>query len=152
MQDEAVGLNECLSCNGMNTSCPDGCGRDPKTGELNGGRCDCDYCAQPSPDVAGLVSDINGVAAHFSKLAGMNANNHPHWPSGLRPFSTGDVKHLAEALPQAATALTTQAARIAVLEGALTKCADIVDRHLYRQSEKVEDVKLIARAALETSK
>lgn len=26
----------CPSCNGLNTSCPDGCGRDPKTGELNG--------------------------------------------------------------------------------------------------------------------
>ncbi len=26
----------CPSCNGLNTSCPDGCGRDPTTGELNG--------------------------------------------------------------------------------------------------------------------
>lgn len=27
---------ECLSCHGLNTSCPDGCGRDPATGELDG--------------------------------------------------------------------------------------------------------------------
>jgi len=28
----------CPSCHGLNISCPDGCGRDPKTGELNGTR------------------------------------------------------------------------------------------------------------------
>lgn len=28
------------------------------------------------------------------------------------------------------------------------RCADIVDRHLYRQSEKVEDVRLIALSAV----
>jgi hypothetical protein len=27
---------KCPSCGGLNTSCPHGCGRDPKTGELNG--------------------------------------------------------------------------------------------------------------------
>ena len=30
--------NTCPSCHGQNTSCPDGCGRDPVTGELNGTR------------------------------------------------------------------------------------------------------------------
>ena len=29
---------DCPSCHGLNTSCPDGCGRDPETGELNGTR------------------------------------------------------------------------------------------------------------------
>lgn len=28
----------CASCGGLNTSCPDGCGRDPDTGELDGSR------------------------------------------------------------------------------------------------------------------
>lgn len=27
---------ECPSCHGLNISCPEGCGRDPKTGELDG--------------------------------------------------------------------------------------------------------------------
>ena len=27
---------DCPSCGGLNTGCPDGCGRDPLTGELNG--------------------------------------------------------------------------------------------------------------------
>lgn len=31
-------VSECPSCSGLNTSCPDGCGRDPVTGELNGSR------------------------------------------------------------------------------------------------------------------
>ena len=31
-------LTECPSCHGLNTSCPNGCGRDPETGELNGTR------------------------------------------------------------------------------------------------------------------
>jgi hypothetical protein len=35
--DAALALaGECESCGGLNTSCPSGCERDPKTGELNG--------------------------------------------------------------------------------------------------------------------
>lgn len=29
---------DCPSCGGLNTSCPDGCGRNPLTGDLNGTR------------------------------------------------------------------------------------------------------------------
>jgi len=50
---------------------------------------------------------------------------------------------------QAAAQGTADNARIAELEAALRRCAEIVVRHLYRQSEKVEDVKHIARAILE---
>ena len=32
---------ECMGCCGLNTSCPEGCGRDPATGELDGSRCTC---------------------------------------------------------------------------------------------------------------
>ena len=35
---QLVEVQPCPSCHGMNTSCPDGCGRDPETGELNGTR------------------------------------------------------------------------------------------------------------------
>lgn len=31
-------MTECPSCGGLNLSCPEGCGRDPQTGELNGTR------------------------------------------------------------------------------------------------------------------
>lgn len=35
--DRAAGVvEECPSCGGLNTSCPEGCGRDPVTGELDG--------------------------------------------------------------------------------------------------------------------
>lgn len=33
----------CPSCGGLNTNCPDGCGRDPVTGELNGTRLETDH-------------------------------------------------------------------------------------------------------------
>lgn len=33
-----MSIPPCASCGGLNTSCPDGCGRDPLTGELNGTR------------------------------------------------------------------------------------------------------------------
>ena len=57
--------------------------------------------------------------------------------------------------PDAAAALSTQRQRIEALEAenarlreALKRCATIVDRNLYRQHEKVEDVPKIARQAL----
>jgi len=37
---EADIQTDCPSCHGLNTSCPDGCRRDPVTGELNGTRLD----------------------------------------------------------------------------------------------------------------
>lgn len=43
--------SECPSCHGLNTSCPDGCGRDPVTGELNGTRLTL-------PDEEGMVEEI----------------------------------------------------------------------------------------------
>lgn len=39
-------------------------------------------------------------------------------------------------------------ARIAELETAIKKAADIIDRNLYRQAEKVEDASLVLKAAL----
>ena len=42
-------------------------------------------------------------------------------------------------------------ARIAELEGVLKRCAQIVELHNWRQAEKVDDVKIIARTALGAS-
>lgn len=44
--------------------------------------------------------------------------------------------------------LSEAAARIEALEAVLERCAVIVERNLYRQHEKVEDVPKIARAAI----
>ena len=38
--------DECPSCGGLNISCPDGCGRDPETGELNGTRLQPEHRAE----------------------------------------------------------------------------------------------------------
>jgi hypothetical protein len=43
----------CPSCNGMNTSCPVGCGRDPRTGELDGSTLDRAALAQHVRKVLG---------------------------------------------------------------------------------------------------
>jgi hypothetical protein len=52
-----VASPECPSCHGLNTSCPDGCGRDPETGELDGTRL---APPQPvaSPDALGLLMEL----------------------------------------------------------------------------------------------
>lgn len=57
----------CPSCGGLNTSCPDGCGRDPKTGELNGTR-----LIDPKREVA--IADLNHLLS-FPRLGawGMEA-------------------------------------------------------------------------------
>lgn len=47
-------LKPCPSCHGLNTSCPDGCGRDPETGELNGTR----YEPRAAPDMAAVVEAV----------------------------------------------------------------------------------------------
>ena len=51
-------LTDCPSCQGMNTSCPDGCGRDPLTGELDGST-----LTKPS-DVDGLIERLQMSVAY----------------------------------------------------------------------------------------
>ena len=52
------------------------------------------------------------------------------------------------ALTTLIAALRAKDERIAELEGALSRCAEIVERNNHRQNEKVDDVKLIARRTL----
>ena len=47
---------DCPSCGGQNTSCPDGCGREPETGELNGTRLET---AQPDEVVEAMARAIS---------------------------------------------------------------------------------------------
>jgi len=54
---EAVALKPCPSCDGLNISCPNGCGRDPKTGELNGTL----YAHPPSQDASALVAALERI-------------------------------------------------------------------------------------------
>lgn len=54
---------ECPSCHGLNTSCPDGCGRDPETGELNGTR--LHLLGDDVGRVANAVIHFNTIIAPF---------------------------------------------------------------------------------------
>lgn len=56
--------SDCPSCGGLNTSCPEGCGRDPVTGELNGTRLEpSDAVVEQIADSpgAGLISEEDGL-------------------------------------------------------------------------------------------
>lgn len=88
------------------------------------------------------------------------------WLSMLRPFayatadeSWGELEKLlcivmrnyirrSRLLTEAADTLTAQAHLIAKLEAVMERCAVIVDRNLYRQHEKVEDVPKLLRNAI----
>jgi hypothetical protein len=84
---------ECPSCHGLNTSHPDGCGRDPETGELNGTRLDAGEGGDPAPLAAlayhawlKLPNDerleerpyIMGFNAGWEECERQIADNHPN--------------------------------------------------------------------------
>lgn len=59
----------CSSCGGLNTSCPEGCERDPRTGEL----------IAPTPqagDDAELIEALRGIAEFDRALPSDLANSH----------------------------------------------------------------------------
>jgi hypothetical protein len=64
---------ECPSCHGLNTSCPDGCGRDPETGELNG------TILTPAPavstdEIVAMLKDVRADCHLFSRVHGVLAD------------------------------------------------------------------------------
>ena len=65
---------DCPSCGGQNTSCPDGCGREPETGELNGTRLET---AQPD-DLERLLGRITCTAETSARLM-RDAKNTGDW-------------------------------------------------------------------------
>jgi len=68
---EAVALKPCPSCDGLNISCPNGCGRDPKTGELNGTL----YAHPPSQDASALVAAVRNLETAIDALAATRSHS-----------------------------------------------------------------------------
>lgn len=58
-----AGEGECPSCHGLNLSCPDGCGRDTETGELNGTRYEA-----PTPSASGEAIEADERSAFQQML------------------------------------------------------------------------------------
>lgn len=81
MADETQVRADCESCGGLNTSCPDGCARDPATGELIG---------TPPPDPYELAL----IAIASMKRGGMIVAGTPE---ADRDFAIGQAR---EALAQ----------------------------------------------------
>ena len=94
----------------------------------------------------------------------MLTDEHEHamkvWREALGDYSRNPIgsKYDLDMANQAAAAAVIAAdraglvARIAELEGALKRCAQIVERYNWRQSEKVDDVKIIVHAALKDTR
>lgn len=88
-------LLPCPSCHGLNTSCPDGCGRDPKTGELDGSRL---AATQP----AAVEQDVERVARAIDPGLWKLLDN-PDW---FMPDNPQDVERKEASLSRARAALS----------------------------------------------
>lgn len=89
--------DDCPSCHGLNISCPEGCGRDSLTGELNG-----TTLIRPADD--GLVGKIEALASEakgeeglervvtLASLGDLVRNNLPAILTALRAQSDAEVE------------------------------------------------------------
>lgn len=122
--------SDCPSCNGLNTSCPDGCGRDPLTGELDGSTLtkpsdvDGPYLIRKQgywyrPNARGYTD--SAIQAGRYSLADAECYTHPNGKDGPR-----DGMHYVheddvvdpdwQAFRELRTTLAAQQARIEALE------------------------------------
>lgn len=67
---------DCPSCHGLNTSCPDGCGRDPETGELDGSRLEPTPASHTAPltlpgESEAHLSGYTALTEAIDKLSGI---------------------------------------------------------------------------------
>jgi hypothetical protein len=68
-----------------------------------------------------MLAGLGNLREQFAQIASMHPNDQPHYPSGVRPFGTGDLRHVIETLDQAIAALATRATQPeAALREALT--------------------------------
>ena len=62
------------------------------------------------------ADELLPLVEYFEKLADTNPNEHPRNLDGMRPFSTGDVKHYAKVLRHRLTAEQAKGAEIERLQ------------------------------------
>lgn len=66
------------------------------------------YATRTEASAAVKVDTIRLLLSHFERLAGLPAEKHPHYPSGSRPWSNGDVKSIAYDLRTILSALSPE--------------------------------------------
>lgn len=121
--------------------------------------CEARPTPEPTGEVGELIEAVAKVLYDCEKARSDNADEIMSLAAG-RPISMHmepyaecqamyrlDARAVLSVIPGADT-LATMQERVGVLEGALERCAQIVERNLYHQHEKVEDVPRIARSAL----
>lgn len=86
-----------------------------------------------------LADELRPLADHFAKLAETSPGEHPRNLDGIRPFSTGDVKHFAQVLPAIIKSLRSTASTDELVE----KVAQIA----YRVCAETRHVSLGLKAA-----
>jgi len=52
------------------------------------------------------VDVLRLLLSHFERLEGLPSGEHPHYPSGVRPWGVGDVRHIASELRRILSALS----------------------------------------------
>lgn len=62
---------------------------------------------RPNPRSEEMVESLQRLADKFRAWINIGPNAQPHFADGMRPFSTGDLKHYAQMLEAAAKLLST---------------------------------------------
>ena len=149
---------ECPSCHGLNLSCPDGCGRDPATGELNGTK----LVPTPSP-VSGEVTRDKLVrllydawpntvfSQHLSDLTGLPIDSVLDFDSAAKAGATfGGIERYADVILPLFAA-TAQAGEVERLREAITPSGDTKAAYMgefsftIMQTEEDEDGDMVDR-------
>lgn len=60
--------------------------------------------------------ELRNIREQFAGIAALHPNEQPHYPNGVRPFGTGDLRHVIEVLDTALAALSAQPVKDAVRE------------------------------------
>jgi hypothetical protein len=63
---------------------------------------------------AELSQELRNIREQFAGIAALHPNEQPHYPNGVRPFGTGDLRHVIEVLNTAIAALSAQPVKDAV--------------------------------------
>lgn len=77
--------------------------------------CEPLYDHPPAPAGGGLdreaVAALASLKEQFERIAALHPNDQPHYPGGVRPFGTGDLRYFINALSAILAALTATEAK-----------------------------------------
>jgi hypothetical protein len=90
---------------------------------------------------------LNNLETLFRKWLHLGPNEQPHYANGMRPFSTGDLKHYVALLEQ----IRTTPAPSQPITVEMVNRARIAWRDIVEASEGTVDMSVLMRAALDAA-